>query len=145
MTDPSRNVSSEHTGAHEANFDTSTANTSAPDTSTANTSAPDTSTQDARALVEWSERLTQALQILDLQVDHARLLELAERSATEVVPSAGPVTTFLVGYAAGIASSSGEREVSAAVETATETAFAAVAHGVSEKAPASDGWSDTAQ
>jgi hypothetical protein len=145
MTDPSRNVSSEHTGAHGANFDTSTANTSAPDTSTANTSAPDTSTQDARALVEWSERLTQALQILDLQVDHARLLELAERSATEVVPSAGPVTTFLVGYAAGIASSSGEREVSAAVETATGTAFAAVAHGVSEKAPASDGWSDTAQ
>jgi hypothetical protein len=145
MTDPSRNVSSEHTGAHEANFDTSTANTSAPDTSTPDTSAQDTSTQDARALVEWSERLTQALQILDLQVDHARLLELAERSATEVVPSAGPVTTFLVGYAAGIASSSGEREVSAAVETATETAFAAVAHGVSEKAPASDGWSDTAQ
>jgi hypothetical protein len=108
-------------------------------------SVSDPSTQDARALVEWTERLTQALQILDLHVDHATLLELAEQSAREVVPSAGPVTTFLVGYAAGIASSSGEREVSAAIETAIQTAFAAVAHGVSEKAPASDGWSDTAQ
>jgi hypothetical protein len=100
---------------------------------------------DKRALDEWTERLTQALQILDLQVDHASLFDLVAQSSRTVAPDAGPVTTFVVGYAAGIAAASGEREVAAAVQTATETASRALAHGVSEQAPASDGWSDTAQ
>jgi hypothetical protein len=107
--------------------------------------ASQAATANARALDEWSERLTQALQILDLKIDHTALLALAAESTREVAPTSGPITTFIVGYAAGIASASGEREVAAAVQTATETASRALAHGVSEQAPASDGWSDTAQ
>lgn len=101
--------------------------------------------EDERALQEWSHRLTQALQILDLKIDDERLLDLARRASDEVGPAAGPISTFVVGYAAGLAATSGEREVSAAVDTATETALRALEHGVSEQAPASDGWSDTAQ
>lgn len=106
---------------------------------------PQDAIADERALQEWSHRLTQALQILDLKIDHARLLDLARRASDEVGPAAGPISTFVVGYAAGLAASSGERESSAAVETATETALRAVEHGVSDDAPASDGWPDTAQ
>ncbi|MET0989039.1 MAG: DUF6457 domain-containing protein [Glaciihabitans sp.] len=104
-----------------------------------------TDTSEERALEEWSQRLTQALQILDLRIDHARLLELADKSTRTVGPTAGPISTFLVGYAAGLASTSGDREVAAAVDTATTTALLVVEHGISERAPESDGWSDTAQ
>ena len=40
-----------------------------------------TTTDDTRALDEWSQRLTQALQILDLKIDHALILELAARAS----------------------------------------------------------------
>jgi hypothetical protein len=100
---------------------------------------------DERALMEWSQRLAQALQILDLTVDHELLLKLADESSRTVDPSAGPISTFMVGYAAGLASTSGEKEVTAAVKTAAQTALLVVEHGLSEQAPASDGWPDTAQ
>jgi hypothetical protein len=100
---------------------------------------------DERALEEWSQRLTQALQILDLRVDLELVQRLVDESARSIDPSAGPVTTFFVGYAAGLASTSGEKEATAAVHTAAHTALLALEHGVSEQAPASEGWPDTAQ
>jgi hypothetical protein len=100
---------------------------------------------DDRTLNEWSERLTQALQILDLKIDNAILLDLAEKSSRSITPSAGAISTFFVGYAAGLASTSGERESTQAVKTAANTALLALEGGTSEAAPASEGWSDTAQ
>jgi hypothetical protein len=104
-----------------------------------------TTTDDTRALDEWSQRLTQALQILDLKIDHSMLLELADRASRTITPSAGAISTFVVGYAAGLATTSGERASTEAVQTAANTALLALDDGTSEAAPASDGWSDTAQ
>jgi hypothetical protein len=104
-----------------------------------------TNPDEQRTLEEWSERLTQALQVLDLRVDLDLLQRLVDESVRSISPSAGPVSTFFVGYAAGLASTSGEKEANAAVHTAAHTALEALEHGVSEQAPASDGWSDTAQ
>ncbi|PRY68479.1 hypothetical protein B0I08_104181 [Glaciihabitans tibetensis] len=104
-----------------------------------------TNPDEERALEEWSQRLTQALQILDLRVDNDLLLKLADEASRAVNPSAGPISTFIVGYAAGRAATSGEKEATAAVRTAAQTALLVVEHGVSDRAPASDGWSDTAQ
>ncbi len=72
------------------------------------------SDDEAQVLDQWSHRLAQALQILDLKVDQALLLDLARESAGSVIHAAAPVTTFLVGYAAGLdagSGSAGSREV----------------------------------
>ena len=105
-----------------------------------------TTTDDERTLHEFSERLTQALQILDLRFDHTLLLELAEKSSKAVIPDAGAISTFVVGYAAGLAATSGEKEASAAVETAAQTALLVVAHGpTNNEGPADGGWAESAQ
>lgn len=57
--------------------------------------------EELRILAEWSRRLTQELQLRDLDVDVELLLELARKSAESVIHATAPVTTFLVGYAAG--------------------------------------------
>ncbi|MCU1406074.1 MAG: molybdopterin-guanine dinucleotide biosynthesis protein [Glaciihabitans sp.] len=98
-----------------------------------------------RTISEWSERLTQALQILDLKIDHGMLLELAERSSKTVVQEAGPISTFVVGYAAGLAATSGEKEANAAVKTAANTAMLVVEAEEAAHAPADAGWTETAQ
>jgi hypothetical protein len=106
------------------------------------------SDDEAQVLDQWSHRLAQALQILDLKVDQALLLDLARESAGSVIHAAAPVTTFLVGYAAGLDAGSGgagSREASAAaVEKAARTAFQLCCHG-HDGGPAAGGWADTAQ
>ena len=100
-------------------------------------------TDDARALDDLSRRLTQALQILDLEVDHALLLSLAEQATRAAGPGAGPISTFLVGYAAGMTSTDGTPESTAAVERAV-----GVARQATEKTGdggVDDGWAHTAQ
>jgi Domain of unknown function (DUF6457) len=57
--------------------------------------------EELRILAEWSRRLTQELQIRNLDVDVELLLDLARKSAESVIHATAPVTTFLVGYAAG--------------------------------------------
>jgi len=90
-------------------------------------------------LRDWSRQLTQALLILDLQVDRNLLLDLAAESSA-VSPSAGPISTFVVGYAAGLAAATGEKSATAAVESA-----AAVARQICVKSTVRTGWVDTAQ
>lgn len=106
------------------------------------------SDEEAQVLDQWSMRLTQALQILDLDVDHELLLDLARRSAESVIHPAAPVTTFLVGYAAGLEAgtgSAGTREnAAAAVTKAAGVAFQLCEDG-QDGGPASKGWADTAQ
>ena len=103
---------------------------------------------EAQVLDQWSNRLAQALQILDMDVDHELLLDLARKSADNVIHAAAPVTTFLVGYAAGLdagTGSAGTREASsAAVEKAARVAFQLCEDG-QDGGPASRGWADTAQ
>lgn len=106
------------------------------------------SDEEARVLDQWSNRLAQALQILDLKVDNELLLDLARRSADSIIHPAAPVTTFLVGYAAGLEAgtgSAGSREASsAAVQQAASIAFDLCDDGP-DGGPASQGWADTAQ
>ncbi|MBG6215559.1 hypothetical protein RCH23_003508 [Cryobacterium sp. CAN_C3] len=90
-------------------------------------------------LRDWSRQLTQALLILDLQVDRNLLLDLAAESSA-VSPSAGPISTFVVGYAAGLAAATGEKNATAAVESA-----AAVARQICATSTTRTGWVDTAQ
>ncbi|TAP42950.1 DUF6457 domain-containing protein [Arthrobacter sp. S39] len=103
---------------------------------------------EAQILDQWTQRLTQALQILDLEVDQELLLDLARKSAGSVIHAAAPVTTFLVGYAAGLAAgngSAGSKEAStAAVAQAADVASRLCDDG-HDGGPAATGWADTAQ
>ena len=59
-------------------------------------------------LDRWVERLQEALGLdRDLVLDVGAILDLARVAAHEVDRPAAPVTTFLVGYAAGRASGAG--------------------------------------
>jgi Domain of unknown function (DUF6457) len=53
-------------------------------------------------LHDWIDELCDALDI-EIEVDEALILDLAKVTADNVVRMAAPVTTFLVGYAAGTA------------------------------------------
>jgi hypothetical protein len=62
-------------------------------------------------LHDWIDELCDALDI-DADVDEALILDLAKVAADNVVRMAAPVTTYLVGYAAGAAGAD-EEEVEA--------------------------------
>jgi hypothetical protein len=53
-------------------------------------------------LHDWIDELCDALDI-ETEIDEALILDLAKVTADNVVRMAAPVTTFLVGYAAGVA------------------------------------------
>ena len=95
-----------------------------------------------RALSDWSRRLTQALQILDLEVDHKMLVELGEQSKT-VGANAGLISTFVVGYAAGLSKTRGRKAADEAVQSAADTAFTLAATGL--EGPDQPGWKNSAQ
>jgi hypothetical protein len=107
---------------------------------------------EAQVLDQWTQRLAQALQILDLEVDQELLLDLARKSAGSVIHAAAPVTTFLVGYAAGLAAGNGsgagsagsKAESTAAVTQAADVAFRLCEDG-HDGGPAAGGWADTGQ
>jgi hypothetical protein len=103
---------------------------------------------EAQVLDQWTHRLAQALQILDLEVDQELLLDLARKSAGSVIHAAAPVTTFLVGYAAGLAAGNGSAgstaDSTAAVTQAADVAFRLCEDG-HDGGPAAGGWADTGQ
>lgn len=101
-------------------------------------------TPDEHELTEWSRRLAQALQILDLEVAPRELLEIAARSARGVTGSAGPITTFYVGYAAALATQTSDQSPNEAVAAASAVA-AQLADGGAGEGQAGLGWIDTAQ
>lgn len=61
---------------------------------------------DPADLADWTRRLTEALGVPDLDPDIALILDLARDAAHGVARPAAPLTTFLVGYAAGRAGGS---------------------------------------
>lgn len=102
------------------------------------------SNDEERTLHEWSVRVTQALQILDLKMDHEKILEVAEKSSQSVTKSAGPISTFAVGYAAGLAARNGKRATNNEVQTASDTILELCESGT-DGGQAHQGWTGTAQ
>ncbi|HCB56367.1 MAG TPA: hypothetical protein DEP82_00050 [Arthrobacter bacterium] len=100
-------------------------------------------TDEGLVLDQWSRRLTQALQILDFEVDQKLVLELTEQSRS-VSPSAGAVSALIVGYAAGLAAKVGKTESSAAVRSAAEVALQLCRDGA-EGGPDAQGWTNSGQ
>jgi hypothetical protein len=88
----------------------------------AGTSASAGATDTDALLNEWADALRSALGITDLEVDIREVLSLAGLAAHGVVRPAAPLTTFLVGYAAGAAAASGSPAPSDAVAAATAAA-----------------------
>lgn len=72
-------------------------------------------------LADWSTTLVEALSVPNLAVDVNAILELAADAAHQVIRPAAPLTTFIVGYAAGLAAA-GEAAPETAVHDATEVA-----------------------
>jgi hypothetical protein len=95
-------------------------------------------------LAQWSQRLVQALQILDLKVDQQLVARLADESSRAVNGQAGPVTALLVGYAAGLRAHGSSASPQEAVQSAADVALRLCEHGT-EGGPDSEGWSSTAQ
>ncbi|TAM66059.1 MAG: molybdopterin-guanine dinucleotide biosynthesis protein [Microbacteriaceae bacterium] len=91
---------------------------------------------DDDALLEaWSRRLIDALEVRGLTVDVQSVLGLAGRAAHAVARPAAPLTTFVVGYAAGLASAQA-MDADAAIQAATATALRLCREAQAEAQPA---------
>lgn len=76
------------------------------------------------ALATWSGRLCTRLSVEGIDVDVEAVLALAGTVAHEVMRPAAPLTTFIVGYAAGLAAADGSITPRAAFERAAAEAAA---------------------
>ena len=79
----------------------------------------------AQLLADWSVALTAELGLAGLTVDVDAVLALAGITARAVIRPAAPLTTFIVGYAAGLASAAGvepDRAVREAIAAAAALA-----------------------
>ena len=63
-----------------------------------------------KLLHDWTEKLLVSFEIDGTEVDIDAVLDLAAKAAHGVVRPAAPLTTFVVGYAAGLAVASGQAE-----------------------------------
>ncbi len=70
------------------------------------------------SLTSWTEQLCDALG-LDLDVEATAVLDLARDAAHQVERPAAPLTTFLVGYAAGLRGGSTD-DIADCIDIATE-------------------------
>lgn len=99
------------------------------------------SNDEKRELSQWSRSLAEALQILDLEVEDQTILDLAEKTSGAVSPSAGPISAFLVGFAAGQGVTNGKASVEASVNSAIDVAERLL----EDEHWGRDGWAGTAQ
>lgn len=76
------------------------------------------------ALAEWTGRLSAQLAVDGIDVDVDAVLALAGTVAHEVMRPAAPLTTYIVGYAAGLAAADGSITPRAAFERAAAVAAA---------------------
>ncbi|TFD65349.1 DUF6457 domain-containing protein [Cryobacterium ruanii] len=100
--------------------------------------------EDEEILKQWIRRLSQALQIVDLEVDNDLILTVAGEAAHAVSPTAAPITTFMVGYAAGLAATNSEVTSRTAVARAADVVIA-VCQKPENEHPDTTGWVNTAQ
>ncbi|WP_051478872.1 DUF6457 domain-containing protein [Arthrobacter sp. H5] len=80
--------------------------------------------QQDQVLQEWCARLIQAFELEGTEVDVDAVLALAGRAAHSVVRPAAPLTTFIAGYAAGVAVGMGQAGSGLAMASAIEAAGA---------------------
>ncbi|SDM98826.1 hypothetical protein SAMN05216368_103142 [Cryobacterium flavum] len=99
---------------------------------------------DEKILQQWTRRLSQALQILDLELDNHLILNVADEAAHAVSPMAAPITTFVVGYAAGLAAANSTIASQLAIARAAEIVLD-VCRQPAEENPDEAGWVNTAQ
>lgn len=85
-----------------------------------------------KLLYHWTEKLLTAFEIEDTEVDIDAVLALAGKAAHGVVRPAAPLTTFVVGYAAGLAVGSGQAEEQVAMRSAMAVADALSAEAAAE-------------
>jgi hypothetical protein len=75
-------------------------------------------------LEDWCRALLQAFELEDVEVDVNEVLALAGVAAHSVVRPAAPLTTFIAGFAAGMASGSGQAPDSVSMQAALGVARA---------------------
>ncbi|TYC97861.1 molybdopterin-guanine dinucleotide biosynthesis protein [Arthrobacter echini] len=85
-----------------------------------------------KLLHDWTEGLLAALELEGTEVDIDAVLGLAGRAAHSVVRPAAPLTTFVVGYAAGLAVGSGQAEEQVAMRSASAVADALCADAAAD-------------
>ncbi len=73
------------------------------------------------SLSTWAQQLSDALGLDDMDVDIDPILDLARDAAHQVERPAAPLTTFLVGYAAGLRGGSTD-DIADCIDIATELA-----------------------
>lgn len=83
-----------------------------------------TPVRDEKLLRAWCQSLITALQVEDLEVDIATVLAVTGEAAHSVLRPAGPLTTFVAGYAAGLAVGAGRASIETATGEALQTASA---------------------
>jgi hypothetical protein len=81
----------------------------------------------AAELEEWVKELLTALELADTKVDIDQVLSLAGVAAHTIVRPAAPLTTYLAGYAAGLAVGASRASEQDAMESADSLARAVLA------------------
>lgn len=89
-----------------------------------------------KLLYDWTEKLLAAFELEETKVNIDAVLALAGKAAHGVVRPAAPLTTFVVGYAAGLAVGSGQAEEQVAMRSAMAVADALSAEAAAEADPA---------
>lgn len=96
-------------------------------------------TDQKQILEPWCRKLIEALELQGLEVDIDEVLALAGEAAHAVVRPAAPLTTFIVGYAAGCASATGQASDDVAIRSASEVARRLVREAKQDDDGAGDG------
>jgi hypothetical protein len=91
-------------------------------------------------LEDWCRALLQAYELEDVEVDVNEVLALAGVAAHSVVRPAAPLTTFIAGFAAGMASGSGQ-----APDAVSMQAAMGVARALAQDYAATDSSADPAR
>lgn len=79
--------------------------------------------EDDEILRQWCRRLAGALEVPELAVDLKAILGLAGSAAHAVLRPAAPLTTFIVGYSAGLTAAAGKASADAAIRSSTDVAL----------------------
>jgi hypothetical protein len=87
-------------------------------------------------LEDWCRALLQAFELEDVDIDINEVLGLAGVAAHSVVRPAAPLTTFIAGFAAGLASGSGQAQDAVSMHAAIGVARKLAKGYASTEAPA---------
>lgn len=95
-------------------------------------------TQQEQILQQWCARLLEAFELDGTTIDVDAILSLAGDAAHSIVRPAAPLTTFIAGYAAGLAVGSGQAGEAVAMESAIDAARRQCPTGDAAAGPGTD-------